>query len=747
MALAHITQDDGPAGQRWFRAEIGSNSYWRAAVGGERSREDQGARLIADPAWIGPLEGPVAPETMGRIRFAVDEAKFDGENRFVQLMSFRGANGEGPAVSAIVETRPTLPGPADLPPPAGAIPLGLSYRGVGQAYPRLARPMTAAGHTRTGIHPMRWEFADRSQALAFPALLAGLAPLIGAAAPAIGSALPGLVSAIAPMAGPLISALLGGGGGGGAASPAPGAATPAAAPLLDEQAIAKLVEQIQQLVARAEGGPRAHSLGHARGRRAALAARARQRRVSALALVNGGRQRSVAPVRAQVVPVALLTQLMPLLSQVLTPQTVQSLINAPNQHMQTVFNGLRDAAKLGIESHEQDLAHLRAINPGVDDASFDALLAGLGRGLSAPDPGLSWKRAESTTIKLTDVTTVAVAGRQCTLLAADSALSFPLSVELPGNASGRTPSISEAVVQLQIKDQETLEVLHQQMWEAGAITASGPLAVVPSIAPGDLAGVPTGRDLLFCFALIWTNRRGERRGAPVQHLARLADRLMFDRIEETGERITLDDEPRFGDYMHVVWSNRLRSDARRVFGELVYVAALNQSNGGNRRLETALHSTGADRNPTRREVRLRSGFEYSLDSLIALGAILDPASPPVDAAMHAGLSDTRFVEHFNRSVRIAFDFRGVPDESFRMIAVPTMAMMQVHFATAAEIDQFGQVRVLGQASAVMPVPAALGLIVEPMAAGPDAEPMFHGAGDFMPARLVETAGIRRRYAA
>ncbi len=128
-----------------------------------------------------------------------------------------------------------------------------------------------------------------------------------------------------------------------------------------------------------------------------------------------------------------------------------------------------------------------------------------------------------------------------------------------------------------------------------------------------LAGVPTGRDLLFCFALIWANRRGERRGAPVQHLARLADRLMFDRIEETGERITLDDETRFGDYMHVVWSNRLRSDARRVLGELVYVAALNQSNGGNKRLETRLQSAGTDRNPTRREVRLRSGFEYSLD--------------------------------------------------------------------------------------------------------------------------------------
>ncbi len=789
VALAHIVQDDGPAGQRWLRGDIGTNRYWRVAVGDGAVREDQGAKLLAEPGWISPINGPEPEAAMGRIRIGIDEQHFSREQRFAQLMSYRAADGTGPAVSAIVEMRANLGSPGDavpvpvLPdvpvpmpvlPPHGSTPPNAEPAAASPAVPmslgQLHRyghisQVTSFGHTQRGVHAMRWAVPQRSQAMFLPALLA---PLISAVGPALTSALPGLISGLAPMAGDLLGGLLGGlgGGGGGHAAPRPSAPNPPAGSpgTIDTAALTTL---IQNLIASAGAPPRAAApvtvgagaaaradaattssvrrfAGQAGRRRSALAMTARlRRRQAAMSVCGGGAASRGQMSHAQVVPIALLTQLMPLLQNVLTPETVQSVINMPNQHMQTVFNAMRDAGRLGIESHEQDLAHLRAINPGVDDPGFDALLAGLGRGLSRPDPGAAWQRANGVVLSLTDVVTVAVAGRQVTLLSAAHELAFPLAVTLPAAADGSTPVIADARVQLQVKDQETLEILHQQDWPVGQIAASGALAVVPRVAAGALSGVPVGRDLLFCFTLLWSNRQGKARGAPVQHLARLADAVAFDRLEESGARTTLDDETRFGDYMHVVWSNRFRSDARRVLGELVYVAALAQEGAGHRRLETSQQSAGVERTPSRREVRLNSGMEFSIDTLAALGAMLDPAAPAMDTAMRAALDDAAFAAQFQRSTRISFDFRGTPDDTFRMIAAPVMASMLAHFATVDSVDDFGQVRTLGRRSAMLPVPVALNLRVEPMGDAPDAEPLFAGVGEFAPTRLVAIATSRR----
>ena len=120
MALAILQADDGSGGnpggddvdgggQRWFRFDIGSNRYFRFAVGGPERRRLDGIGLIDQPRYISPLQGPLPESAMGRGRFGIDEAHFADGAEFVQMMSYRTRNREGPAVSAIVRAMRPLP--------------------------------------------------------------------------------------------------------------------------------------------------------------------------------------------------------------------------------------------------------------------------------------------------------------------------------------------------------------------------------------------------------------------------------------------------------------------------------------------------------------------------------------------------------------------------------------------------------------------------------------------------------------
>jgi hypothetical protein len=714
MALAHLVQEEGGPGKRRFSAELGSNRFWRIAVGDDQRRKDQGLDILANPSWVSPMSGPLPPEKLGRVAIEVDEEKFDRTNRYLQMMTYRDSEQNGPAVSDILETRPSLPAPADL---------------LGKPAPVRAYALTAPRHPgepcAPGRHAMRWQIAPRSQAMFLPAFLA---PLIAAAGPVLSNALPMLASAVAPLAGNLINSLLGGGGkeSGGSGKPAAGSSPGG----LDTDALVKLIGELQKLAAPA-ATPTTKSLGRAASARAVRAMTARHRRARTR---SANRYRT----QAMAVPVALLTQLMPLLQKVLTPETVQAIINMPNKHMETVFNAAKEAAKLGIESHEQELEHLRKLNPGVNDPAFDQMINELSLGLARPHPGQAWRRVETVELVLDSIATVSLAGRLTALYAADRPIAFPLSVKLPLDAKGQGPKLAAAKLQLQIKDQATLAVLYHQEWDVGAVEKSGPLPLAASVAPSALAGLPRGKDLIFCFALIWPNRKGEARGAPLLHLAQLAEGLVFDRIEERGAPLTLEDPGKYGDYRHDIWSNRFRSDSRRVVGELVYVAALGKPEARQHlRLAADVQSRGAVRVPTRREVRIHSGLEFAIDELIRLGSLIDPAAPPLDNRMRAAITASAFSEYFNRSTRIEFDFRGRNDQTFVMRGIPVVDLARLHFLEIDQVDEHGQVRSLRPVEAQLPVPVALSVTVEPLAGSdrPDKR-LFAAVGQLAPARLV-----------
>ena len=82
----------------------------------------------------------------------------------------------------------------------------------------------------------------------------------------------------------------------------------------------------------------------------------------------------------------MLTQLMPLLQQVLTPETVKTLIGAvsPKEVIGAVTDSLKEIGKLGLENNKQLQDWLKKLDPGVDDAGLDRLLEGMSLGAAIP---------------------------------------------------------------------------------------------------------------------------------------------------------------------------------------------------------------------------------------------------------------------------------------------------------------------------------------------------------------------------
>src|SRR5262245_48502741 len=118
MGLA-ILEYDGPdsSGHR-FRVDIGTNSYWTWAVGdGRKPSRAEGFELLSNRSYEAPMSGPIPPEARGRTVIEVPARLFEGDNRHVQLLSFRERDMSGPIASEIVPVAggawepPGLPGP------------------------------------------------------------------------------------------------------------------------------------------------------------------------------------------------------------------------------------------------------------------------------------------------------------------------------------------------------------------------------------------------------------------------------------------------------------------------------------------------------------------------------------------------------------------------------------------------------------------------------------------------------------
>lgn len=643
MALAHIRHVDTGGGRVRFRIDTGRNRWYAYAIGEGSRKLRNGLALLDVRSHTSELLGPLDESEDGRAELEVPSRLFVGRNRSIQLMSFRTPGRDGPALSEIVEVPPVSEGwddgSADLPEISMTRSLAASF--PPPAPPTLSRQTSAVPTVRRALAPAR--------PLSTAQFLDGLMALIPQILPAAGSILGGLLKS-----------------GGSAAAPAAG---PGAAEL--QKFLAQLLEAIAP--AKAPTAPAAKAEAKSRYSEAAVAPAV----------------------------VAALPALMPLLQQVLTPETIKGLFNMvdPKNVLGAVTDAVTSVGKLGLDANKQELEHLRALNPGVDDPALNQLLLSLGTSLSEPRTNPRYRRVPSVRLSFSDLVETIVEGRPVTAFLRGRDLSFPLSV--------RTPRpLPEARLTVVLKDAVTLEPLARSR-SVVPPGAAGPLPVVPSFPAADLQRLEAGRDYLVCAHLIWRAKGGEKVGAAMTHSIHVVGEYGTDAVEASGDPVPLDDVNRYRAFWHKVWEDGFDDGRRRIELEARYITLMEPDRTTNARVETVVKSSPAG--VRKEEGRLKSGMVLSPNALNELIPGIS-GGQMLDAAELAALTTPSFVKRFGLTARSRVSFSGRRGTTVALWVFPEVRLATIVLQRAAEVDPAGQVLRFEPRRVSFPIPAKVHFI-------------------------------------
>lgn len=678
MALALVLAiTPEPEGLR-VSFDIGKNRYWRWQLGAEPVTTGSGLASVGSAGDSGvlraSLQGPLPPQNFGRGEFLLPSAQLGRERRFMQLLSYRTEEGMGPALSAVVELplsrssgqidRSDESG-EDLPPPL--LPLSSPVQRLPlAAMSQLVKKdstMTASAFSASAFSPALSQvdsvpFSLRERPLS-GALFSGadivrvLMPMLPSLAPAINS----LISGVAPAVGQVTSQLL----------------TP------------DNIRQLMQLITAATGGVATTG--------AVPAVAASGARAASLSYARASSRYSEAKVAPALL--AALPALMPLLQQVLSPQTVQSIVEAPQRMTGQIINGITDFARLGLQADQQLNDHLRALNPGVDDPALHQLLAGMSLGLSSARQR-NYKRVASVRLSLASAPTQVLVGRTQVLYQQGRDWLFPTELETP-------ETLNEAELLVQVKQADNLRVVHETS-ERIASAGSGPLELTPQISAAEGAKLQAGKEHIVVVSLLWRNRKGQLRGTSVQQSIVVMGTCQFDRIEESSELIPLADRELFRDYWHEVWNHDFTGDSRRVDLHSRYYLKLSPERQRNARTDTQLKRR---QEGPRQTINLRAGYEFSVFALNHLLVRLAPDQPPLNDEYLTAIASSEFGERFNQAAQHQAQLRGRPGERASLWVFPVMKLQTLILVRAGAVDENGAVETLNEESVVFPIPAML----------------------------------------
>lgn len=682
MALALILAlEPRPTGIA-VRFDIGKNRYLRWLLGEEKQITRNGLPKLAAVSQQSELIGPLRTQSLGRGECIVPRQALSRESCCLQLLSYRESDGTGPAVSSVK----TLPlggvnwgeiGATELLPP----PVGLAMDNNNRLNEQRENTMTAIASAYTQqVDNTAFALSERklSQPMFLEAIVAALPTLIPMLAPAIGTLISGMAPAVGQVASHLIRNVNAGSGGAGHGSEA----TVSQIGSLADQAIRALGPSAQQILT-PENMRQIMQLIQAGQNASAPATPTSQ-------ALNQYSQAQVAPALLAAIPA-----LMPLLRQVLSPQTVQSIVQAPERMTGQVINGIKDFARLGLEADQQLQQHLERLNPGVDDPALHQLLASLSVEMST-HRARNYKRVASVRLHIEDLQTQVVLGRETTLYQANDAMQFPLSIETP-------QTIHDAEVMLQLKQADNLRIVHEANELVGEIS-SGALDVIPRVESNITQSLDSTKEHIIVLTLLWHNRRGQLRGASIQHSFSLMGKYHFDRVEESGELIPLDDRQTYRDYWHQIWEFTFSREMRRVDIQSRYYLTLDPQRNRNARVDSQVRT---ERGGSRADIHLRAGFEYSLFALNHLMSRLAPDQSPLNDDVLQALASDDFVNRFNQAAQHQGQIRGRPADAAALWVYPEFKIQTLVMVKASRVNENGNVTELTEERVQFPMPVMM----------------------------------------
>jgi hypothetical protein len=635
MALAIVEVKDAEGGAVNCRVDIGTNRYFSYAVGPPEARLVEGFPIMSNPSYTSPLQGPLGPGARGHAVLQVPAGAFQGDaNTHVQVTSFRERDLTGRAVSDIV--------PA---PPHGALVDSGGWL-----------PSVQLGEaTPFAVVPFREQAPAYSSALFLEALI-------------------GLLPKLIPAVGQIVGGLLAPPGGG---APPPGSPAANVQGLLTPQNLQLLQQLLQQLLGGAAAPPPP----------------------AVQQSVNGHTPyaHDLHMAQAMIAPalLAALPALMPLLQQVLSPETIKSVLQTadPTKIIGAVTDGLTKLAQVGLESQKQEREHLERLNPGTG-GPVDDLLKDMSLSFAAakPEP-VSYTRVDSVRVHFADLSLQPVNGRPQTSFRNDRDLAFPLAVETP-------KPITKARLSLCVKNAATHAVVVERTYAVPEAT-NGRLALVPTIAREEAAKLEPGQDYLVGVTLLWRAKNGRTVGSAMTQMISIVGELAFDRVEQTTEVVPLNDVALFREFWHKAWQGTLSEETRRIEFECRYHFVLDPVRTTNAQMESVTETTkGAGPKDVG---TLKAGMQLSL---YVLNNLLGKVShePALTEPELAALKTPDFGARFDQAARTRLKFRGRPGDSVAVWVVPEVKLQTLVLRSADKVNENGCVIGFGERSVRFPMP-------------------------------------------
>jgi hypothetical protein len=645
MSMAFVQREgSGPGGAVRFRLDLGSSRYFTYRIGPRERVDEDGFELLADPSYVAPLAGPLPPERLGRVVLDVPANRFDRENAYLQLISYRDAPDIGPAVSDLVHAGPA----AGVRPrrDEGGAPMtaSLSY----------ARPQTRA------VHAFAFEERPYSEAMFLESLL-----------PILNNVLP-IVGQLAPMVG----SLFGGSGGGAPAAGAPPSGAPGAAGL------DQLVGLIQKLLA---------TFAKPKQPPAPVPPPVKPDEQNKVLTASwGGSGYAEAAIAPAVI--AGLVQLAPLIEKALNPETLKAIgqispigqANAANeqvrQHLERILPSSDTSAiyqLLSLLALQESTHSLRSVMPeysvaGGATLSFDA---------ATMEPGIELR------------------ARPRRLYRSDRACSFPLTIETPR-------PIAKPRLRWQVKLATRADVLIDEERELDAIAASGPLAVVPVLAAADMARLSEGEEHVLCVYLLWKTGSGRTVGLNAMLPFTPVGEYCFDGVSgaDEGRTFALSDVDAHRDFWHKVWQATLSEEVFRYQYECKYYYGLDTEADESARGATRVQDDPRELHT--QTGRLESSMKLSLRGLNALLPRLAGGLVPLSEAELGALRNRTFAKRFDSAARYEARFGGRQGTSVALWVFPELKLASVTLKHCDAVDAGGRVTAATQRTVSFPIPAA-----------------------------------------
>jgi hypothetical protein len=407
----------------------------------------------------------------------------------------------------------------------------------------------------------------------------------------------------------------------------------------------------------------------------------------------------------------MLQQLMPLLQQVLTPETVKAIVDSvsPAKVIGAIKDGLMEVGKLGLENNKELNRFIKDMAPSLDDPSLNRLLESMsvrrppnGSGLThaAGATGATkepqYRRIPTVTLDFTGVEPQLVGGRTRICYRHGTALAFPLSITTPR-------PIHDARLVLLVKKPETGEILQRQR-VAVAEATGGALSPTVTFPADQIRALTPGDEYLVCAYLLWRNKAKQVLGTSRSQLITLVGRYSLDRVEDEGGLIPLNDTVKHRDYWHKIWQGSFTDDFRRAVFECKYYVVLEPGRTSHARMETR---TKLDQPAERKtEGRLKAGFIASPEGLNQLIPQVS-SYPALNEDELAALRSPEFVTRFHQAARFRANLHGRPGASAALWVYPEIKMQKVVLYEASKVSDAGQVQQFAEHVIHVPMPAVL----------------------------------------